>query len=207
MDHVPPRAIFPDKLPAEVRMVTAPACTVCHKENQKDDATIRNLLISAEDVEQHPTIVRALGGKRDRGFKRSLKFPEGDLQRLLSTVKIVERKTPDGIYIRKDWAFDYDNPVMNRFVRRLGRALLHFEFDQEYFEGQFRWRMNLETPAIVYEGLAAHGRVRKVTDEFSYGVTALKEAGPAWVVTNFYGRTEFLIRIKADEQDTPSKGE
>jgi hypothetical protein len=76
MDHVPPRAIFPDKLPAEVRMVTAPACTVCHKENQKDDATIRNLLISAEDVEQHPTIVRALGGKRDRGFKRSLKFPE-----------------------------------------------------------------------------------------------------------------------------------
>jgi hypothetical protein len=200
MDHVPPRAIFPEKLTAEVRMVTAPACTECHNENQKDDATIRNLLISAEDVEQHPTIINTLGGKRDRGFKRSLKSSEGDLQRLLSMMKIVERTTPKGIYIGKEWVLDYDNHVMNRFVRRLGRALLHFEFSQDYFEGQFGWRMNLEIPAIVYEGICLHGKARKVTDEFSYVVTELKNDNPAWAVISFYGRIEFLIRITKVEQ-------
>ena len=181
-------------------MVTAPACQACHDENQKDDSTIRNLLISIEDVEQHPAILGGLAGKRDRSFARSINSQDGDFQQILGLMKLVDRETPGGIYIGKDWAFDYDNPVMNRFVRRLGRALLSYEFGQPYFEGQFGWRLNLEVPKLIYEGMQQHGSVRKVTDVFAYGVTALKDTGPGWVVANFYGRTEFLIRIEKAEQ-------
>lgn len=199
MDHVPPRAIFPEKLPSGTHMVTAPACQPCHDDNQKDDSTIRNLLISIEYVEQHPAILGGLAGKRDRSFSRSMNSPDGDFLQVLSVMKLIDRETPAGVYIGKDWAIDYDNAVMNRFVCRLGRALLYYEFGQSYFEGHFGWRLNLEVPKLVYEGMHQFGKVRKVTDVFAYGVTPLKDSGPGWVVANFYGRTEFLIRIENAE--------
>jgi hypothetical protein len=39
-DHVPPKAIFPEKLPSDIEMVTAPACDTCHSVSMKDDTTI-----------------------------------------------------------------------------------------------------------------------------------------------------------------------
>jgi hypothetical protein len=52
-DHVPPRSIFPAELPDDTQLVTAPACSSCHKTNQKDDSTIRNILISTRETETH----------------------------------------------------------------------------------------------------------------------------------------------------------
>ena len=70
---------------------------------------------------------------------------------------------------------------------------------QTFFLGSFAWRMNTELPPQVYEGLQKYGRLRKVTDVFAYGLTQLKDAGPAWIVTNFCGCIEFLIRTAKTE--------
>jgi hypothetical protein len=105
---------------------------------------------------------------------------------------LVDVKTPAGIYLGRDWAFDFDYPVMNLFVERLSRALLWYEFRQPHFNGAFGWRMNLEMPTLVYEGMQRFGRVRRVGDVFAYGIMPLKDDEPSWAVANFYG----LIRVR-----------
>jgi hypothetical protein len=199
MDHVPPKSIFPPGLPSDIRMVSAPACQRCHDINKKDDTTIRNILVSTRDAEGHPAVTRGLGGKRDRSLSRSLERGGGDFEALVRTMRKVDVETPAGIYLGKDWAFNFDDPLMDRFMERLSRALLWYEFQQPYFEGTFRWRMNIDLPDLVYEGLMRFGRLRKVHDVFSYGLTAMKDDAPSWVVANFYGCTEFMIRVTKTE--------
>ena len=206
MDHVPPRSMFPDKVPPYVQMVSAPACTECHDANKKDDVVIRNILISTRDTEQHSAVLGGLAGKRDRSFIRSLKRGGRDFHQILQTMKLVDVKTPAGLYLGQHWAFDFDNPIMNRFVERLARALLWYEFRQPHFEGEFGWRTNLEMPSLVYEGMQRFGRMRRVGDVFAYGVMPLKDEGPSWAITNFYGMIEFFIRTSKTEQGRGPNG-
>src|SRR5947208_1207080 len=105
MDHVPPRSMFPEKLPHDIELVSAPACRRCHDANKKDDTIIRNTLISTRETEQHPAVIGGLAGKRDRSFIRSLDRSGGDFRELLQTMKLVDVKTPAGIYLGQDWAF------------------------------------------------------------------------------------------------------
>ena len=191
MDHVPPRSIFPSNLPNTIRMVTAPSCQQCHDANMTDDATIRNILVSTQDSEKHETIVGGLAGKRDRSINRN----DGDFRKLLESMKLVDASRGVGIDSRPEWAFDFDSPIMDRFVERLSRAILSHEFDQPHFKGVFDWRVNVEISPVVYDGFRSHGRLRKVCDVFAYGVTELKDNGPSWVLANIYGTVEFFVRI------------
>src|ERR1035437_6543267 len=93
MDHVPPQSMFPEKLPHDVELVTAPACKRCHDANQKDDTITRNILISTRETERHPAVIAGLAGKRDRSFMRSLERSGGDFRELLQTLKVVEVRT------------------------------------------------------------------------------------------------------------------
>jgi len=192
--------MFPDTLAPDVEMVTVPACAQCHGENQRDDAFIRNILISTKDTEQHPAVIGGLAAKRNRSLDRSLARGGRDIQAMLQTMMLVDIKTPAGIYIGQDQAFNFDNPVMNRFVERLSRALLWHEFRQPHFNGSFSWKMNIEMPPLVYEGIRQFGRARSVGTVFAYGVTPFKDSGPSWAITNFYGSMEFLIRSTKAEQ-------
>lgn len=203
---MPPRSLFPKNLPIGTQMVTVPACQLCHNANEKDDTSIRNLLISTQQSERHPVVIESLAGKRDRSLVRSLQRGRGDFQKLIRNMKIVDVETPARIYLGKAWAFDYDNPLMDRFVERLSRALLWYEFHQPYFVGAFAWRMNNELPSVIYEAIQRFGRVRKVHDVFVYGLTELKDDFPSWVVANFYGSIEFLIRVTKAEQTSGAKG-
>lgn len=200
MDHVPPRSMFPDKLPSDVQMVSAPACTECHNANKKDDVVIRNLLISTRDTEQHPAVLGGLAGKRDRSFIRSMGRSGRDFHHFLQAMKLVDVKTPAGLYLGQHWAFDFDNPAMNRFVERLARALLWYEFQQPHFEGKCDWCANLELPTLAYERMQRLGRLRRVSDVFAYGITPLKDEGLSWAITNFYGMIEFFIRTSKTGQ-------
>lgn len=191
MDHVPPRAIFPPNLPSTILMVTAPACQRCHDANMTDDATIRNILVSTQDTEKHPAIVSGLAGKRDRSLNRN----DGDFRKLLESMKLVNVGSASGSGCRPEWAFDFESPIMNRFVERLSRAILSYEFHQPFFKGVFDWRVNVEIPPVVYDGIRSHGRLREVCDVFAYGVTELKGDGPSWVLANIYGTVKFFVRI------------
>jgi hypothetical protein len=161
-DHVPPKAIFPEKLPIDINMVTAPACDTCHGISMKDDTTIRNLLISPPEAEEHPAVTSGLADRRDRSLER---VPT-DFQKLLQTMKLVDIETPAGIYLGTRWALDLDNPTMNRFVERLSRALLWYEFRQIHFEGVFDWRMNRELPGDIYAGIKRFGGNRLTRDSW-----------------------------------------
>lgn len=99
-------------LATDIEMVTAPACHNCHDYSQKDDATIRNLLISTAAVEEHSAVARGLAGKRDRSLSRG----QTDIKKILKMIAQVNVETPAGIYLGKKWAFDFDNPTMERFI-------------------------------------------------------------------------------------------
>jgi hypothetical protein len=194
-DHVPPRSMFPENLPNDVQMVTAPACQRCHKANMKDDTIIRNILISTQESEKHPEVILSLAGKRNRSLARSLERTGGEFRELLQTMKLVSARTLPENNPGWKWAFDFDNPTINRFMERLSRALLWHEFGQPYFKGEFDWRMNVEMPDLFSEAMLRFGCARKVCDVFSYGVIPLQDPDPSWVIANFYGSIDFFVRI------------
>jgi hypothetical protein len=204
MDHVPPQSFFPPKLPSNVEMVSAPSCYACRDATMKTDGTLRNLFVSTEDAERHPVVIESLLGKRDRSFEhRALNVTE-----LMKLMKKVERHSPGGIYLGEDWAFDFNNPLMDAFAERLARALLWYEFKESFFKGSFGWRMNLGFPEIFYENMRKFGRLRKVHDIFAYGIVGFSEDKPAWIVADFFGCTELFIRAEKEPNsslnDSPS---
>jgi len=190
-DHVPPRSFFPAKLPPSTRLITVPCCNSCHKVSQATDPILRNLFISVSETESSQHVKEGLAGKRDRSFDRN----RAEFMRLLRLVQRVEVKTPAGIFLRKDLAFNFDVPIVHAFVERTCRAVLWEEFRLPYFVGTFGWRMNVDLGDLVYAGLAKFGRVRKVHDVFAYGVTVPKDGAPGWVVLNFYGSLEIFARV------------
>ena len=196
-DHVPPRSFFPVKLPASTRLITVPCCNSCHKVSQATDGILRNVFISLRETEssQH---VKGLAGKRDRSFDRN----RAEFLRLLRLVQRVELKTPAGIYLGEDFAFNFDVPIVHKFVERACRAVLWEEFRLPYFVGAFGWRKNVDLGDLVYAGLAKFGRVRKVHDVFTYAVKPPKGDEPAWVVLNFYGSLEFFARVSLQKPNT-----
>jgi hypothetical protein len=190
-DHVPPRSFFPEKLPSSTLLITVPCCKTCHKTSQASDAVLRNLFISVRETESSKHIKQGLAGKRDRSFDRN----QPEFLRLLRLVQRVEVKTPGGIFLRNDLAFNFDVPIVHKFVERASRAILWEEFRLPYFAGTFPWRMNVDLGELGYAGLAKFGRIRKVHDVFAYGVTVPKDREPVWVVLNFYGWLEILARV------------
>jgi hypothetical protein len=129
------------------------------------------LFISVRETESTPHVRQSLVSKRDRGFDRN----QSELLRLLQLSERVEVKSPGGIFLRDDLAFNFDVLVVHNFIERLCRALLWEEFRVGYFAGSFGWRMNMDLGDLAYAGLAKFGRVRKVHDVFAYGLTRLKE--------------------------------
>jgi hypothetical protein len=90
-------------------------------------------LISPTEAEGNPAVVHGLADKSERALLRVAT----DFQKLVQMMKLVDIETPAGIYLGTRLAFDLDNPTMNRFVARLSRALLWYEFRQVHFEGVF----------------------------------------------------------------------
>jgi hypothetical protein len=191
-DHIPPRCFFAEKLPSVPKLMTVPSCRECHGESQRTDGTIRNLLISIRDTEGAPIVKHHLAQKRDRSFS----LDRMELPRLAAITRRVDVMSPGGIFLREDLAFDFNTPVMHSFVERMCRGLLRAEFGLEYFEADIGWRLNVEQPDIVYQGLAKFGRLRVIHDVFVYAVTRPKGDEPIWVIMNFYRRMEIFARVK-----------
>jgi hypothetical protein len=167
----------------------------------KDDATVRNLLVSTREAEQHPTVLGGLADRRDRSLTRSADRSGADVRELLDIMKEVELVTSSGVCAGKALAFDFDNAILDRFVERLSRALLWHAFQQEHFHGRFDWRMNVDLPSAVYEGVMRYGKMRRVGEVLAYGVTPLSVSSPSWLFADFFGCTEFMIKTEHAEQD------
>lgn len=190
-DHIPPRCFFPEKLPSLPQPITVPCCRKCHFDSQRSDGTVRNLLISVEDTESSSVVQRHLAPKRDKDFSLDRK----ELPRLMSMMQEADRMSPGGIFLGRDLAFNFDTPLMHRFVRRMCRGLLRAEFDLGYFDADIAWRLNVEQPDLVYHGLAKFGRMGVIHEVFAYALTQPKDNQPGWVIMNFYRRLEIFARV------------
>lgn len=199
-DHVPPRSFFPDKIHHETKLITVPACKSCHDISMKDDFMLRTILTSTRETENIPVVKNNLLSKRNRGLKRSLKRSGKEFHDLLNYLEIVELKTQTGIIYGKDIAFNFDIPIMHRFIERLSRALLWHEFQESYFAGAFGWRLNLEVEPFIYEGVRQFGRINKIENVFAYGITPFRPKIPSWIFANFYGMIEFFIRVSRETE-------
>jgi hypothetical protein len=191
-DHCPPRSFFQEKLPDSINLVTAPCCRACHDVSKKNDSTLRNLFISFQDTENPPSVLSGLAAKRDRSFYRD----GTEVSRIASMMTPVEVRSQGGIYLKDDTAFDLDTPAVHAFIERVCRALLWWEYRITFFLGTFDWRLNVDMPDLVYRSMLQVGRLRKVHDEFAYGILNGNLKTPDWVILNFYGATEAFVRIE-----------
>lgn len=191
-DHIPPRCFFSAKLPDLPALITVPCCRNCHRESQRTDGTVRNVLVSLRDTESASIVRHHLAHKRDRSFE----VDRRELPRIISMTQQVDVVSPGGIFLREDLVLNLDTPLMHSFVHRMCRGLLRAEFGLEYFEANIGWRLNVEQPDMVYQGLAKFGRLRVLHGVFIYAVTRPKDDEPIWVIMNFYRRLEIFARVK-----------
>ncbi len=138
-DHVPPLCLFPTR-PKDA--ITVPSCRRCNETHGRDDERVRNLLTSLASTESHPAIQGDLSGRRDRALKRDLTNLRGKhVQHLLDSLSTVEVRTPAGLHLGGGLAFDLDQPVLDRFLSRLTRALLYHEINVLARDCEIDWSM------------------------------------------------------------------
>lgn len=121
-DHVPPRGIFADPPPPD--LITVPCCARCHADTSADDEQFRNVLLSADNLENEPSPKQA----RHRVL-RSIARPAGRRlwEDLLASMKDIDIVAGSGITLRRQPAFPVP-PAVGRVVARIARGLFHRDF-------------------------------------------------------------------------------
>lgn len=199
-DHVPPKCLF--ARPRPNNLITVRSCAKCNIGASDDDEYFR-LMLSLElgtgehdDVKKNlPAVLRSLGKPNKLPFARSI----------LSTLRMVELKTPSGIYLGRELAYDVDLTRLDRVVARTIRGLFFREAQRRipedysvvcYSESGLR-----DLPAEVIEELQRtiisplRSRAPKTIGNlvFSYWVQFVEDDPnvSAWLL-EFYQRIRFL---------------
>jgi len=201
-DHVPPLCLFPTR-PDDA--ITVPSCRRCNESHGRDDERVRNLLTSLASTESHPAIQGELSGRRDRALNRDVTDLSGkNIEHLLDSILSVEVRTPAGLYLGRGLAFDLDQPVLDRFLSRLTRALLWHEVNVPARDCEIEWRM---APSLSdLDGMLPDRKAfllspsRKGSaggDLFRYaGYVRPGRASSLWLF-GFYEGVEFMTRCRA----------
>jgi hypothetical protein len=166
---------------------------------QDNEALYRDLFVSTHEAEQNrkATIVAK---KRDRSFDRSW----SQAQRVIAHMCKVEVVSPRGKF--PAFAFNFDSPLMHRFILRMCRALLHAETGTGYLESRIEnWKVNPE--ADLREPLLKAAKGRVVSEEFAYaGVFMVGRPTSVWLL-NFYQSLEFYAIMQTDwKMDAAQRG-
>ncbi len=113
-DHIPPRCVFADPLPAD--LITVPSCDSCNQSFSKDDGDFRTMLAMEIKASEHPEaeklqdkIVRSLKRPEKRGFTRSL----------FEKSRLVDLFTQSGIYVGKSQTYEADSKRLNKVAERI----------------------------------------------------------------------------------------
>jgi hypothetical protein len=191
LDHIPPRGFFPESVSSDVNLITVPCCESCRLKDQRDDEFIRNIFVSLQQTEDHPTIAQDVSKRRDRSFMRD----PSQLLRLADIMKQVDVVTPTGIYVGRGFAMNLDDPRMHRFVERVSRAVLHDAHGEAYFPTNCSWKANLPFIDHVLKLAPPEIKRKTVSDVFAYFSPRLDQAGIYWVVLVFYERLLIVARL------------
>jgi hypothetical protein len=186
-DHVPPKCFFEEPCP-NIRRITVPCCETCRLRGESNDAHARNLIISTIEAEPHPVVQGQLSSARNRAFKDF-----GQMPTVLKHMVRADVHSRGGIYLGSAPAFNFDSPVIEGFLHRVVKGLLHEEKRSGFVLSSIKWEMNL--PEDLY-AMFAHGRSRAVGNVFSYSF--LIRGGSLdslWLLT-FYESIRFVVRLQ-----------
>jgi hypothetical protein len=193
-DHIPPKCFFPSPKPAS--LITVPSCEKCNRQFGKDDERARNILTALDVTERHKAVERDLAERRNRSLSRT----EGlsNLRHVLNSMKIVDVVSKGGVYLKSAMAFNLDQPVMDRFMTRMSRALLHHENRIGYVDCSVEWQLlNRASDLVLPSELLSVGKYRSVGDVFAYiGFYFPGQPNSLWILS-FFGGFEVLTFLKA----------
>jgi len=189
-DHVPPQCFFLDPAP-NINRVTVPCCEKCRKVGEKDEAPIRNLLISCLQVESHPVVQTQLAERRNRSFK----LDPTQLEQIVERMVPITIRTSSGTAIGTAPGFNLDSPLMDNFLHRVTRALVHKERKTGYVASTIKWKLN--PPTQTLSGFNQFGQTRHVGDIFSYSVIFSPQPPTSYWYLQFYQHLNFLVDFKS----------
>jgi hypothetical protein len=191
VDEVPPRCFFKPPMPRN--LIKVPACQRCNNEVFAPiDVQVRNWLISEKDSEKHPEVQGVLEGKRLRGLQSDPRM-RNEILRSLVDAEVV---SPAGLYLGTARALNVDHPAMDRFMERIGRAVIHHKTGAGFVDATFSWRKMRPGDDDLVRALASReeplvrGSVRH--DVFAYAGVVKEPQASLWMV-GFYGGPVFLI--------------
>jgi hypothetical protein len=209
-DHIPPKGIFAKPRPDN--LITVQACTKCHsQQTSRDDEYFRNALIVREELSQHPEVLKV-----QPTVMRSLSSPHkaGMLAEFLKNIRLIERVTPGGIFIRKQLALQTDMVRIRRVVQRILTGLFYHHkkhrlpvgYDALVFndESLQNWRANQLAvwQKKVIKPLLAQNAITIGNGVFSYsfGFDTSDPDTTYWILV-FYERAGFLGLTVPSEQN------
>jgi hypothetical protein len=196
-DHVPPQCFFRNA--RGFKLIQVPCCTICNVEFSKDDEFVRDLLSSEERNEQHDTVKLHVAEKRKRAWERT----PSRLQKMLDASKVVDVGAPLG-RPDKRLAMNWDRPELDRFLKRMGRAIFYDEYKLLIKDQDCHWDL---TENFRPEGqdqlrsILANGRPHVFGDEeFQYRAVHVVGSSEGIALLRFYRGTEFVVTLYKPER-------
>lgn len=149
-DHIPPRCFFETPCP-NINLITVPCCETCRLAGEANDAKARNLIISTAPAEPHRVVQSQLADARNRAIDDC-----GQLPVLLDHMVQAAISTSSGLNLGAAPAFNLDSPVMDSFLHRMARGLLHSVKNIGFVPSKIQWQTNFQpdTFAIFASGLS-----------------------------------------------------
>ena len=95
---------------------------------------MRNLFISMDTTENHPSVLAQLARRRNDSMRKQ-KFKADALMKMIKP-KIVALSAGGGVTLA---AFDLNEPLVDRFLERVCRGVLYVILGRAYFPANFEW--------------------------------------------------------------------
>ena len=167
--------------------ITVPCCETCRLVDVANDEKARNLIISTAAAEPHRIVQSQLADARNRAID-----DHGQLPALLEHMVQADLTTSSGEYLGCAPAFNFDSPVMNAFLHRVTRGLLHSVKDTGFVPSRVEWRTNLE-PDIFH--VFASAVSASLGDVFSYRALFVEDSHDSLWLLTFYERLHFEVSL------------
>ena len=124
VDHIPPKALFPEPRPSN--MLTVPCCKKCNESFSKDDEYFRTILVSCASVSSDPN-AQAVNEK----LLRSMSRPQAAAMAssIRKSLHVVDVRSHGGIYLGRSPAMEVNTGRINRVTDRIARGLFYIKHD------------------------------------------------------------------------------
>jgi hypothetical protein len=139
-DHLPPSCIFPDPKPSN--RISVPSCKKHNSSQSKEDEYFRWFVASASG--ESPVAEALIRDKVVRQFQKKPKL----LRAILKHSGYVDVKTPSGIYVGKEPAFQFQRDRIQSVITRITKGFFyHFygrRLPDNYFVNDFMLNPQLD---------------------------------------------------------------